>query len=75
MQLITDLILFGPGILNIIPHLEFGLGAYLPKGGMHEITNSLVKLAKEIELNFILIKKLLPLKQKKLGKECNNHIG
>jgi phytoene dehydrogenase-like protein len=38
--------------LNIIPHLEFGLGAYLPKGGMHEITNSLVKLAKEIGVEF-----------------------
>jgi phytoene desaturase len=41
-----------PGILNIIPHLEFGLGAYLPKGGMHEITNSLVKLAKDIGVEF-----------------------
>jgi len=41
-----------PGILNIIPHLEFGLGAYLPKGGMHQITNSLVKLAKEIGVEF-----------------------
>lgn len=41
-----------PGILNIIPHLEFGLGAYLPDGGMHEITNSLVKLAKEIGVEF-----------------------
>lgn len=41
-----------PGILNIIPHLEFGLGAYLPEGGMHEITNSLVKLAKEIGVKF-----------------------
>lgn len=41
-----------PGILNIIPHLEFGLGAYLPHGGMHEITNSLVKLAKEIGVEF-----------------------
>jgi phytoene desaturase len=41
-----------PGILNIIPHLEFGLGAYLPKGGMHEITNSLVKLAEEIGVKF-----------------------
>lgn len=41
-----------PGILNIIPHLEFGLGAYLPQGGMHEITNSLVKLAKEIGVQF-----------------------
>jgi phytoene desaturase len=41
-----------PGILNIIPHLEFELGAYLPKGGMHEITNSLVKLAKEKGVEF-----------------------
>lgn len=41
-----------PGILNIIPHLEFGLGAYLPKGGMHSITNSLVTLAKEIGVQF-----------------------
>jgi phytoene desaturase len=41
-----------PGILNIIPHLEFGLGAYLPKGGMHTITYSLVQLAKEIGVQF-----------------------
>jgi phytoene desaturase len=41
-----------PGILNIIPHLEFGLGAYLPRGGMHEITTSLVKLAKDIGVEF-----------------------
>ena len=41
-----------PGILNIIPYLEFGLGAYLPKGGMHEITNSLVQLAKEMGVEF-----------------------
>ena len=41
-----------PGILNIIPHLEFGLGAYIPKRGMHEITTSLVELAKEIGVEF-----------------------
>jgi phytoene desaturase len=41
-----------PGILNIIPHLEFGYGAYLPTGGMHEITKSLVQLAKEIGVQF-----------------------
>lgn len=41
-----------PGVLNIIPHLEFGLGAYLPKGGMHQITNSLVRLAQEIGVEF-----------------------
>ncbi len=41
-----------PGILNIIPHLEFGLGAYLPKNGMHQITNSLVQLATDIGVEF-----------------------
>ena len=51
-----------PGILNIIPHLEFGLGAYLPKGGMHEITNSLVKLAKEIGVEFRFNQEVMAIK-------------
>lgn len=41
-----------PGIMNIIPHLEHGIGTFLPKGGMHEITLSLVKLAKELGVEF-----------------------
>ncbi|MES2795751.1 MAG: 1-hydroxycarotenoid 3,4-desaturase CrtD [Bacteroidota bacterium] len=41
-----------PATLNIIPHLEYGLGAYLPKGGMVSITNSLVQLAKEMGVIF-----------------------
>ena len=41
-----------PGILNIIPHLEHNLGAYLPEGGMHSITLSLVKLAIELGVQF-----------------------
>lgn len=36
-----------PGILNIIPHLEHGIGTYFPKKGMHSITTSLVELAEE----------------------------
>ena len=36
-----------PGILNIIPHLEYNMGAYFPKDGMHSITKSLVKLAEQ----------------------------
>ncbi len=36
-----------PGILNIIPHLEHGIGSFFPKNGMHSITTSLIKLAKE----------------------------
>jgi len=43
-----------PGIMNVIPHLEHGIGAYFPKGGMHEISNSLVELAKDLGVNFYL---------------------
>ncbi|MFT7612456.1 MAG: phytoene desaturase [Parvicellaceae bacterium] len=43
-----------PGILNIIPHLEFSKGAFFPEGGMIEITNSIYQLAtsKGVEFNF-----------------------
>jgi phytoene desaturase len=34
-----------PGILSTIPNLEFNIGTFLPEGGMHTITESLVKLA------------------------------
>ena len=34
-----------PATLTIIPHLEFNLGAYFPKQGMHDISMSLYKLA------------------------------
>lgn len=35
-----------PATLNLIAHLEYNLGAYLPAKGMHQITESLVQLAK-----------------------------
>lgn len=41
-----------PGILNIIPHLEFNKGAYFPKGGMHSITLSVFQLAKDLGVAF-----------------------
>ena len=41
-----------PGIMNVIPHLEHGIGTFLPVGGMHQITLSLVKLAEELEVKF-----------------------
>lgn len=41
-----------PGVLNIIPHLEHNQGAFFPKGGMHEITLSLVKLASKLGVFF-----------------------
>ena len=41
-----------PATLNIIPHLEFGIGAYFPKKGMHAITESLYELAKRQGVSF-----------------------
>ena len=41
-----------PGILNIIPHLEFGKGAFFPKNGMHSITNALYQYAKKVGVEF-----------------------
>ncbi len=41
-----------PATLNIIPHLEFNQGAYFPKGGMHEITKTLQKLAIAVGVQF-----------------------
>jgi len=41
-----------PGILNIIPHLEHGIGTFFPTDGMHGITNALVRLAEELGVTF-----------------------
>ncbi|MBW3544039.1 MAG: phytoene desaturase [Bacteroidetes bacterium] len=41
-----------PATLNIIPHLEMGIGAYMPEGGMHAITLSLYELAKKLGVQF-----------------------
>ena len=42
-----------PGILNIIPHLEHGIGSFFPIKGMHSITTSLIKLAEELGVQFL----------------------
>ncbi|WP_373515054.1 1-hydroxycarotenoid 3,4-desaturase CrtD [Persicitalea sp.] len=41
-----------PATMNIIPHLEYNIGAFFPKGGMVSITNSLVKLAEDSGVSF-----------------------
>ncbi|WP_397446050.1 1-hydroxycarotenoid 3,4-desaturase CrtD [Polaribacter sp. R77954] len=41
-----------PGIMSMIPHLEQYFGTYFPKGGMHSITKSMYKLAKDIGVQF-----------------------
>jgi phytoene desaturase len=41
-----------PATMNIIPHLEYNIGAYFPKKGMYSITQSLVQLAEEMGVCF-----------------------
>lgn len=41
-----------PATLNIIPHLEFNIGAFFPKRGMYDITQSLYRLAQSLGVIF-----------------------
>ncbi|CAH0997841.1 1-hydroxycarotenoid 3,4-desaturase [Emticicia aquatica] len=41
-----------PATLNIIPHLEYNIGAFFPKDGMFGITQSLVNLAEDLDVKF-----------------------
>lgn len=41
-----------PGIMSMIPHLEMYFGTFYPKGGMHEISQSLYRLAEKVGVNF-----------------------
>jgi len=37
-----------PAIINIIAHLEHNIGAFAPKGGMHDITKHLYEISREL---------------------------
>ncbi|GAA0872013.1 phytoene desaturase family protein [Gangjinia marincola] len=41
-----------PGILSMIPHLEMHYGTFFPKKGMHDISQSLYKFAKDQGVEF-----------------------
>jgi phytoene desaturase len=41
-----------PGIMSMIPHLEMHYGTFYPTGGMHEISQSLFKLAEKVGATF-----------------------
>lgn len=61
-----------PATLNVIPHLEHNMGAYLPKGGIYQIAKSLQKLAKSQGAVFHFntpIDKVVTLKNKVTGIE------
>lgn len=42
------------GIMTLMPHIEITLGTYFPKCGMHDITNSLHKLCKDLGIEISL---------------------
>ncbi|MCB2380100.1 phytoene desaturase [Hymenobacter sp. BT635] len=41
-----------PATLSLIPHLEHGIGAFYPEGGIYSIARSLVELAEELGVAF-----------------------
>lgn len=41
-----------PGIMSLMTHLEITEGIYFPKNGMHDITQSIYRLGKEIGVHF-----------------------
>lgn len=47
-----------PGLLTIIPHFEYNIGAFVPHGGMHNITTSLFALAEKKGVRFHFGKKV-----------------
>lgn len=59
-----------PATLNIIPHLEFNIGAFFPKKGMHDITLSLYKLSQELGVKYHFnqkVEEVLVAKEKAFG--------
>ncbi|WP_375416851.1 1-hydroxycarotenoid 3,4-desaturase CrtD [uncultured Hymenobacter sp.] len=41
-----------PATLSLIPHLEHGIGAFYPEGGIYAIASSLARLAQELGVGF-----------------------
>ncbi len=41
-----------PGMLNIIPHFEYGFGAFIPKNGMSDISQSIYQLGLDLGVKY-----------------------
>lgn len=66
-----------PGILSMIPHLEYNIGAFYPKGGMHHITETIYHLAKQLGVQFHFNTQVEEIKVengKAIGLKVNNEI-
>ncbi|MGB0402665.1 MAG: 1-hydroxycarotenoid 3,4-desaturase CrtD [Salibacteraceae bacterium] len=65
-----------PGIMSVIPYLEYYLGAYFPKNGMISIPLSLVELGKRNGVNFHInsyVSEIIIKKGKASGIEVNGN--
>jgi len=59
-----------PGIMMLIPFLEFGIGTFFPEGGMHSITQRIYELARSLNVHFhfnTAVQKILTENQKATG--------
>jgi diapolycopene oxygenase len=66
-----------PATLNLIPHLEHNIGAFYPKGGIYAIASSLVKLAKELGVEFRfneLVEQIIVHNSKATGVKTNKDV-
>ena len=66
-----------PGIMQMITHLEHGLGTFLPHGGMHEISQSLTRLAEDLGVTFHLehkVERIVSSNVKVTGVQANGKV-
>lgn len=66
-----------PGILNSIPHLEHGIGAFYPKNGMYAITKSIYQLALDLGVKFHFnqaVQEIIVENKKAIALKVNNEI-
>jgi len=64
-----------PAIINIISHLEHNIGAFAPKGGMHDITMHLYNLSIKLDVEYKLNTRVTQIKTENdiaVGVETNN---
>ncbi|HBH25501.1 MAG TPA: phytoene desaturase [Cytophagales bacterium] len=63
-----------PASMRIIPHLEYNIGAFFPKGGMYHITDSIYRLAKDLGVKFFFnsdVKKIITRNGEAIGIQVN----
>ncbi len=66
-----------PALLSMIPHLEHGVGSFLPEKGMRQIPDALTQLAMEAGIEIVLnadVSKIITDKYKAKGIKTNNQI-